>query len=148
MAIYVDWSKAPEGTTHAFTGHSGLWRDGIPDRRSLWEKHNSDGSFEWKGAWVSIGTGVNGCNLTKRPDLPTPRPHAELIKRWAGDKSLSLYLKDSNGLLFYQQYPSWEEGKEYVLMSYEEHKKYRLGRKLKQLYKEASELEQKLSEMS
>jgi hypothetical protein len=52
MAIHVDWSKAPKGTTHAYVG-SGCrewhWKDGAPTEHNeyYWQMRNELGEHYW-----------------------------------------------------------------------------------------------------
>ena len=44
--IYIDWSKAPEGTTHAYAPDH-HWINGLLMYHSLWEKHKGGSFQEW-----------------------------------------------------------------------------------------------------
>lgn len=51
---FIDWSKAPEGTTHAYNGIKGAWIDGIPEGVALWEKWTDDAIYDYsdyEGGW-------------------------------------------------------------------------------------------------
>ena len=51
--IYVDWSKAPEGTTHIFVSETSVLYDGAPIRSLDWEKWTGDVVYKWmKNSWV------------------------------------------------------------------------------------------------
>lgn len=52
--VFIDWSKAPEGTTHALyhEGNAGQWVDGVPKHQTWWERHIEDTHFEWHGNWI------------------------------------------------------------------------------------------------
>lgn len=55
---YIDWSKAPEGTTHAFTGIPEDWERGVPKYRVYWEKVDGGFVYEWNSStqgWDFVG---------------------------------------------------------------------------------------------
>lgn len=55
--VYIDWSKAPEGTTHAFVTNGNNWCNGVPKSNNLWEKHGDLTVYEWsRCGWLPIGT--------------------------------------------------------------------------------------------
>ena len=69
--IYIDWSKAPEGTNHAFVYDPSDWCNGLPAYGTLWEKWEDDVIYEWSGvAWIycNMATEVNHCNRIKKPE--------------------------------------------------------------------------------
>ncbi len=41
--------------------------------------------------------------------MPTPRRHAELIKKWADDDSLVIQFKDKDGKWYDDIFPTWED---------------------------------------
>lgn len=45
----------------------------------------------------------------------TPRPHAELIKQWADDSSLNVYIWNGRSGWYKELYPEWYEDTFYVL---------------------------------
>lgn len=84
--------------------------------------------FEWKEFYCAIGGFKRGmCGESNRPDetpivwvpkaatpAPTPRKYAELIKKWAGDKSLNAY-KWVGSAWDYAEGPLWDESYIYVV---------------------------------
>jgi hypothetical protein len=51
--VFIDWSKAPEGTTHAYIVNSKLWINGQPVHAELWEKWENGNVYEWDGSsWL------------------------------------------------------------------------------------------------
>jgi hypothetical protein len=70
--IFIDWSKAPEGTTHAWK-LSASWKDGIPGALKFWEKHTEDNIYEWSDiGWQIMPTFSDRDleNRIARPDAP------------------------------------------------------------------------------
>ena len=52
MSVYIDWSTAPEGTTHAYVGFACGWKNGVPVCSTYWESWSDGVVYEWKGRWV------------------------------------------------------------------------------------------------
>jgi hypothetical protein len=56
--MYIDWSNAPEGTTHIYVGSAPNPDDyihGIPDNSPWWEKVECDVLYEWRAdSWVRV----------------------------------------------------------------------------------------------
>lgn len=70
--IFIDWSKAPEGTTHAYVAHPQNWIDGRPCINMYWEKNVSDQpSMAWNGVDWEAGLGFFGSNSKHRIARPT-----------------------------------------------------------------------------
>lgn len=54
--VFIDWSQAPEGTTHALChdGNCEYWVNGIPKHRTWWERLDETGLYEYSkiiGGW-------------------------------------------------------------------------------------------------
>ena len=50
--IYIDWSKAPEGTTHVFVGFAwgdGVMSDGMPENECFWERWEDGDVYDYQG---------------------------------------------------------------------------------------------------
>lgn len=64
---YVDWSKAPEGTTQVYMAD--LKEDGTPDTNCDWEKLEDGNIYEWRvGEWqYYIRESQSTHNRIKRP---------------------------------------------------------------------------------
>ena len=50
--IHVDWSKAPQGTTHVCAYFTSRWREGMPFNDTFWEKWEDGIVYEWNGSWI------------------------------------------------------------------------------------------------
>lgn len=55
MSVYIDWSKAPEGTTHAYVGLTSEWEYGVPTSTRCWELWSGGKIYEWCGYWQRHG---------------------------------------------------------------------------------------------
>jgi hypothetical protein len=53
MTTFIDWGLAPEGTTHIITGNTSgssfLLGNGCPMDPKYYEKHGTDGVWDWTG---------------------------------------------------------------------------------------------------
>lgn len=60
--VYIDWPRAPEGTTHADTRWPNYWCNGVPSSSFLWLKLSDCQLFEWHGDrhWVNTNIYVHG----------------------------------------------------------------------------------------
>jgi hypothetical protein len=68
--VYIDWSKAPEGTTHAYINEPHHWKDGEPFSYSFfWEKWEEDHVYDWRGCW-DYWMATEDCELEDRVAKP------------------------------------------------------------------------------
>ena len=68
--VYVDWSKAPQGTTHAYVDNISVWCGGVPKNR-YWEKWQDGDIFEWTGdGWNYYTNQLSVCeqHRIKKPE--------------------------------------------------------------------------------
>jgi len=73
--IYIDWSKAPEGTTHVFVGFDGsmIYSDGTPKEERFWERWEDGDIYEYRDADWNLYNKVYDLNyhqLNARIEMP------------------------------------------------------------------------------
>ena len=69
--VYIDWSKAPEGTTHAFVYSHLHWCNGTPIDVNLWEKWEGSYVYEWSGRgwnYCDMINKIGHSNRIKKPE--------------------------------------------------------------------------------
>ena len=69
--IYIDWSKAPEGTTHAYIGRPLDWYNGVSHYNTFWEKWEDNVVYQWSGhIWIyhDIAKQVDYSQRIKKPE--------------------------------------------------------------------------------
>ena len=69
--IYIDWSKAPQGTTHAFVYSPLDWCNGSPSSHTHWEKWEGGVVYEWNEcSWIycDIVNEVDHSARIKKPE--------------------------------------------------------------------------------
>lgn len=99
---YIDWSKAPEGTTHAYLHVE--WEDGLPSDTRGWEKWEGDNVYDYRNnCWVrySCVSDVAREDRTSSPlhqTLCIPIPVSELAKLEESRVKLFQYLQDGDFL--------------------------------------------------
>lgn len=76
--IYIDWSKAPKGTTHMFIGFvwgDAIMSDGTPKYESFWERWEDGDVYDYQcdGDWRLYAKIVDleSSELNARIEMPT-----------------------------------------------------------------------------
>lgn len=95
--VFIDWSKAPEGTTHALyhEDNAGQWVNGIPRYISWWEKFDNTGLYEYSKIfcdWIK----KNDIDLTNdwiKLRVSRPTEPVEAPKPIADDRNVPGYEK-------------------------------------------------------
>ena len=75
--IYIDWSKAPKGTTHVFVGFDSdkdtIKPDGTPSQRYFWERWEDGYVYEYREGDWNLYTGIydlDYAELNARIEIP------------------------------------------------------------------------------
>lgn len=69
--VYIDWSKAPEGTTHVFVYNPLGWCNGVPSQNIFWEKWVGGVVYERIGRdWIyyNVVNEVGHSTRIKKPE--------------------------------------------------------------------------------
>ena len=75
--IYIDWTKAPKGTTHVFVGfdwHDTIMSDGTPRQDYFWERWEDDDVHEYRDGDWRLYTKIvdwDSSELDARIEIPT-----------------------------------------------------------------------------
>lgn len=143
MALQIDWGRAPEGTTHFTTdperGTDAEWLRNVGGEWYWWYsgRMKCDTLRGKEGSWAVFRNQQHE-SLTKfavipKPNLVTPRPHAELIKAWADGAEIEIYTPDMGWVVI--PHPMWNNSHTYRIKPTEPEKPKRPAPTREQLLK-------------
>jgi hypothetical protein len=71
--VYIDWSKAPEGCTHAYVGDPSAWVEGSPRGDGYWELFENGELFEYDGGEWLFTMRADDSDMAFRAARPTTK---------------------------------------------------------------------------